>query len=226
MRRHQLHGAINSEIQRVDRKIIDGFRRHDAAKVADVMRGAGVMHTSIKPLARGMRTAGPAVTVLTRPGDVLFVLKASDVIQPGDVLVIDAGGNTEVAVMGDRYATYLKHIGAAGVVADGGCRDTAAIVALGLPAWARGQSIAVFGSVGPGAINVPVQCGGVVVNPGDLILGDDDGVVVVPRDDAARVLALADEHLEEELNWVRQIAAGRRWSEIHNLGERIKVWQE
>jgi 4-hydroxy-4-methyl-2-oxoglutarate aldolase len=226
VRRHQLHGAIVSEIVRVDPNTVEGFRRHDAAKVADVMRGTGVMHTSIKPLARGMRVAGPAVTVLTRPGDVLFVLKASDVMRPGDVLVIDAGGNTEVAVMGDRYATYLKHIGTAGIVADGGCRDTGAIVSLGLPVWARGHCIAVFGSVGPGAINVPVQCGGAVVNPGDLILGDDDGVVVVPRDDARRVLALADEHLEEELAWVRQIAGGRRWSEIHNLGDRVKAWQE
>jgi len=226
VRKHDLHGTIVSEVTRPDGAVLEGFRRHDAAKIADVMRGAGVMHTSLKPLARGMRTVGPAVTVLTRPGDVLFVLKASDVMRRGDILVIDAGGNAEVAAMGDRYATYLKHIGAAGIVVDGGCRDTAGIIELGLPTWARGQCIAVFGSVGPGAVNVPIQCGGVVVQPGDVIVGDDDGVVVVPREDASRVLALADEHLEEELEWVRQIDSGRRWSEIHKLDDRIRVWQE
>lgn len=226
MRRHYLHGTIGTEIPRVDPALLDGLRHHDAAKIADVMRGAGVMHTSIKPLVRGMRVAGPAVTVLTRPGDALFVLKASDTMQPGDVLVIDAGGNTEVAAMGDRYATYLKHIGTAGMVIDGGCRDTAGIIKLGLPTWTRGQCIAVYGSTGPGAINVPVQCGGVVVNPGDVIVGDDDGIVVVPHQDASRVLALADEHLEEESQWVRQITSGRRWSEIHNLGDRIRGWQD
>lgn len=147
-------------------------------------------------------------------------------MQPGDVMVIDAGGNPEIAAMGERYATYLKHLGATGIVIDGGCRDTAGIIALGLPTWARGQCIAVFGSVGPGAVNVPVQCGGVIVNPGDIVVGDDDGVVVVPLNDAQRVLALADEHLEEELEWVRQIETGRRWSEIHNLDQRVAAWRE
>lgn len=226
MRRHHWHGTIIAEINRPNPPLLEGFRRHETAKIADVMRGAGVMHTAIKPLARGMRIAGPAVTVLTRPGDVLFVLKASDVMQPGDVMVIDAGGNPEIAAMGERYATYLKHLGATGIVIDGGCRDTAGIIALGLPTWARGQCIAVFGSVGPGAVNVPVQCGGVIVNPGDIVVGDDDGVVIVPLNDAQRVLALADEHLEEELEWVRQIETGRRWSEIHNLDQRVAAWRE
>jgi 4-hydroxy-4-methyl-2-oxoglutarate aldolase len=225
MEKHPLHGVINTEIERPPKDIIEAFRRHDACKVADAMARGGVMDHEIKPLQRGMRVCGPAVTVWTRPGDALFILKASDVVQPGDVLVTDAGGQKNLAGTGDGFSSYLKQRGLEGQIIDGGARDTRGIIALGLPTFARASCVAVFGSVGPGAINVPIQCGGVVVQPGDIIIGDDDGVVVVPRASAAAVLRLADEHLAGEQARAEQIRSGRTLVDVQNLNPRVAVWR-
>lgn len=217
---------INERIERSPKALVDAFRKHDTAKIADAMARGAVMHHEIKPIQRGMKVCGPAVTVWTRPGDVLFVLKASDVMQRGDVLVVDAGGYKDLAGTGERFTSYLKAIGAEGQVIDGGARDSQGISDLGFPTFARARCIAVFGANGPGAINVPVQCGGVVVHPGDLIVGDDDGVVVVPRQDAETILRLAEEHLKGELTRLEQVRAGKSIVEAQNLNPRVDAWRQ
>jgi 4-hydroxy-4-methyl-2-oxoglutarate aldolase len=224
--KHPLHGVINERIERPPKDLIAAFRRHDTAKIADAMGRGAVMHHEIKPIRRGVQICGPAVTVWTRPGDVLFVLKASDVMQPGDVLVVDAGGSKDLAGTGERFTSYLKKIGAEGQVIDGGARDTRGIIEMGFPTFARARCIAVFGSNGPGAINIPIQCGGVVVHPGDLVVGDDDGVVVVPRQSAEAILKLADEHLKGELARLEQVRAGKSIVEVQNLNPRVDVWRQ
>jgi len=225
MEKHPLHGVINTQIERPPKDVIEAFRKHDACKVADAMARGGVMDYEIKPIQRGMRVCGPAVTVWTRPGDALFILKASDVVQPGDVLVIDAGGQKNLAGTGEGFSGYLKQRGVEGQVIDAGARDTRGIIALGLPTFARSACVAVYGSVGPGAINVPIQCGGVPVHPGDLIIGDDDGVVVVPRASVREILKLADEHLAGEQSRAQQIRSGKKLSEVQNLEPRIAAWR-
>ncbi|MBI4280412.1 MAG: RraA family protein [Armatimonadetes bacterium] len=225
MEKHPLHGVIHSDIKRPPADIIKAFRRHDTAKIADAMARAGVMSHEIKPIQPGMKVCGPAVTVWTKPGDVLYVLKASDVIQTGDVLVIDEGGSKDLAAMGERYGSYLKSIGTAGIVIDGATRDSRGLIDLGLPTFARAVCIAITGSIGPGAINVPIQCGGAPVNPGDLIVGDDDGVVVVPREHAAQVLKLADEHLAGELARLEMVRGGKRFTEVANLEPKLAAWR-
>ena len=225
MEKHPLHGVINMQIERPPKDVIEAFRKHDACKVADAMARGGVMDYEIKPIQRGMRVCGPAVTVWTRPGDALFILKASDVVQPGDVLVIDAGGQKNLAGTGEGFSGYLKQRGVEGQVIDAGARDTTGIIALGFPTFARCACVAVYGSVGPGAINVPIQCGGVPVHPGDLIIGDDDGVVVVPRASVREILKLADEHLAGEQSRAQQIRSGKKLSEVQNLEPRIAAWR-
>jgi regulator of RNase E activity RraA len=225
LEKHPLHGVINERISRPPKELVQAFRRHDTAKLADAMARGGVMHHEIKPLQWGMKVCGPAVTVWTRPGDALFFLKASDVMHPGDVLVIDAGGYKDLAGAGERYSYYLQKIGAEGQVVDGGARDSRGIIDLGFPTFARSRCIAVFSSVGPGAINVPIQCGGVVVNPGDVIVGDDDGVVVVPREGAEGILRLADEHLKGELSRLELVQAGKSIVEVQQLNPRVDAWR-
>ena len=134
---------------------------------------------------------GPAVTVWTKPGDILFVLKAVDLVTPGDVLLIDGGGREDAAVIGDIVGKALADLGCVGLVVDGAIRDVDGIDEVGLPAFARGAHPATGSNTGPGAINVTVQCGGVAVSPGDVVHADGSGVVVVPRERFAEVVALA-----------------------------------
>jgi RraA family protein len=135
------------------------------------------------------RILGPAVTVKVFPGDNLMVHKSLDIAQPGDILVIDASGSSLTAVLGDLVSTKARHRGIAGVVIDGLVRDLPAIKALGdFPVFARG--VTPIGPLhrGPGEVNYPISAGGIVVNPGDLIAGDLNGVVVIPRDVAPMIL--------------------------------------
>jgi 4-hydroxy-4-methyl-2-oxoglutarate aldolase len=225
MERHRVHGTIHTDFARPGRELVARFAAHDTAKVADAMAGYGVAHPAIKPLRPEMRLCGPAFTVLTQPGDALYVQKAIDLLQPGDVVVIDATGCCDVAVIGERLAYFMKLRGAAGIVVDGAVRDSIGIVAEGIPTFCRGCCIRIFGSKGPGAINVPVTVGGVPVHPGDLVLGDADGIVVVPREDAARVIELADEHLAAELVRLEQVRSGKSVTEVFGLAPKLAVWE-
>jgi len=141
------------------------------------------------------------------------------------VIVVDGGGFSNVAVIGERIAYYMQvKRGVAGIVVDGAVRDLRGLRELGFATFCSGVTPLIFGSQGPGAINVPISCGGVPVNPGDIVFGDDDGVVVVPRLDAERVAALADAHLAGELERVAQVDAGMSLTEVQNLGPRLDAW--
>jgi 4-hydroxy-4-methyl-2-oxoglutarate aldolase len=226
MEKHTLHGIVGPDFPRPSAALISQLAQHETAKIGDSMAGYGAAHHEIKPLRFEMRICGPAVTVLTRPGDALYVQKVIEFIQPGDVVVIDAAGYKDVAVIGERLAHYMKLRGAKGIVVDGAIRDSMGIVEVGMPTFARSQCIRIFGSVGPGAINVPVTCGGVAVNPGDIICGDADGIVIVPRGDAQRVADLADVHLANELARKREVESGKPVSEVFGLAPKLAKWQE
>ncbi len=222
--RHAVHGTIVDTFERPPADTVTGLGRHDTAKVGDAMAGYGVVHHEIKPIAPEMRLIGTALTVLTKPGDALYVQKAIDLAQPGDVIVIDAAGLKDVAVIGERLADYYRRKGAVGIVVDGAVRDARGIIDVGLPTFARGTCIKIFGSLGPGAINVPIQWGGVPVHPGDILLGDRDGVVIVPRRDAERILKVSDEHLDGELARAKRVEAGETIESVFTLGPKLAKW--
>jgi 4-hydroxy-4-methyl-2-oxoglutarate aldolase len=225
MEKHTLHGTVGPQFPRPSSALIAQLARHETAKIADSMAGYGVAHHEIKPLRFDMRVCGPAVTVLTRSGDALYVQKVIEFVEPGDVVVIDAAGYKDVAVIGERLAHYMKLRGATGIVVDGAIRDSMGIVEVGMPTFSRSQCIRIFGSVGPGAINIPVTCGGVAVNPGDIVCGDADGIVIVPRADAQRVADLADVHLANELARKREVESGKSVSEVFGLNPKLAQWQ-
>lgn len=227
MDKHKLQGIVNMEINRPDKKILEGYKKHDVAKVLDSMGACGVMDYRIKPLCQGMRVLGPAVTVMTRPGDALFIQKVSDVAGEGDVIVVDSGGSTDAAIIGERISYYMKEKRKiAGIVVDGAVRDKAGIWETGFPVFCKAVTPRLYGTEGPGAINIPIQCGGVTVNPGDLIIGDDDGVAVVPLEDVERVLEAADRHLAGELERLDRVEKGEKLSEINHCDEKIKKWRQ
>ena len=195
--------------QRADRAQVERFATLPASVVSDVMSrmvGAGV---NLRPMHSGGVLAGPAITVVARPGDNLMLHKALDVAKPGDVVVVDAGGDLTNSLMGELMAAYAEQQGLAGIVINGAIRDYSAIHANKFPIFAAGVTHRGPYRDGPGEINVPISIGGMVIRPGDLILGDDDGVVCVPIEQLDTVFSAADAKNKAELAQMQAILEGR-----------------
>lgn len=201
---------VFTQIVRPAPEIVAGFGELESTYVSDAMHRFGGMEGNILPAAQEMRCVGPAVTVRVPPGDNLMVYKAFEIAQPGDVLVIESRGFTAVAQWGDLTSMIGKGLGLAGAVMDGSVRDLRGIREVGFPVFAKQWSVP-NGALkdGPGEVNVPVAVGGVPVLPGDIVVADANGVVVVPRDDAAAVLAKARQVMTYERHKMAEFAAGQ-----------------
>ncbi len=210
----EMHPGPGLQIrQRFPRPAADGVAALGAfatPQISDLMNRLYTMASEIHGLtAPQLRMVGPAITVKTYPGDNLMVHKALDMAEPGDVIVVDTGGALRTAVMGDLVATKARHRGVAGFVVDGLIRDLPGILELGdFPVYARG--VTPIGPLhrGPGEINQPICAGGIVVNPGDVIVGDLNGVVVVPRGIAPELLKRLIETSTSEADYVAAVARG------------------
>jgi len=179
-------------------KVGVSFKHLPTTAVSDATGGHTNLHSSIKPLADHYKIAGRAVTVRLPDGENGAVLEAIRVASEGDILVIDAKGNTNRAVAGDFVLSLAKGIGVQGFVVDGVIRDIAAIRELDFPVFSRGTTVAAGNKNGGGKVNVPIAIGGVTVHPGDYIMGDVDGVVVVPQNDAERIVAAAEAKIQKD----------------------------
>lgn len=197
---------IISDVPRPSASLVESFRGRAAPDVADAMGRFHFMDPGIVSRT-GLPLCGVAVTVNARPGDNLMVHKALEVASPGDVVVVCTNGNTTSAVFGEMMGHTAVGAGLGGVVVDGAIRDVTGLRALGLPAFSRTVTPGACDVDGPGEINVPISCGGTVVMPGDIVVGDADGVVVVPLADAAHVLDLV---AALETNEKKRIEAIRR----------------
>jgi RraA family protein len=162
----------------------------------------------LKPMHRGGRMAGPALTVRTRPGDNLMVHKALQLAQPGDVIVVDGGGDLTNSLIGEIMAAHAAQLGVAGVVINGSIRDAGAIRQGEFPVFAAGVTHRGPYKDGPGEINVPLAMEGMVIHPGDLVIGDDDGLLCVPFEHVQALLAQALGKQELEKQMVAAIAQG------------------
>lgn len=166
--------------------------------LSDAMGGLNNLDPSIKPLHEKFKVRGKAFTVKVRAADNLMVLRAIYEAEPGDVLVIDAKGYDYNAVCGDFVIGLAQILGLQGVVIDGVVRDIRGIKELNFPVFCKGSTIAASGKSGAGETNVPISCGGVVVHPGDLVVGDADGVIVIPQDRTEEVLQLALQKMQKD----------------------------
>jgi len=209
--------------ERPDAQLVEQYR--DVAKCysascvfADVQHRGGVMHSGIKPIFP-RKAVGPAITVRLSPGDLQDPLALLHVAKPGDVVVIDAGGETETSVFGGLMGSLFQNCGVQGAIIDGACRDTDELKDLGFVVFsravtARGTHTMFSGRKDDMAVNVPVQCGGIVVAPGDMIIADEIGITVVPKADLATVIVAAREQAEREEATRQRIKQGRTFEQL------------
>jgi len=214
--------VIVREFTRPDPQIVRSFEGIPTGVVSDAMGRAGSMIAEIKPVWPRAKIVGPALTVRTFPADSLMIHKAVTLAQRGDVLVINAGGYRDTAVFGDLLGYSCKVHGLAGVVIDGASRDAEGMAAIGFPVFARAVLPMGPFTDSPGSINVPISCGGVAVRPGDIIVADGDGVVVVPKDEATAVLSRAQGSAAKEEHLRGRLAKGEYTYDVLKLEEVLK----
>lgn len=205
---------INPDFVRTERPLVERARRIPVAVVGDVANRLQAFTAGFNHYGGRKTLAGPALTVRVRPGDNLFLHKAIDLAQPGDVLVVDAGGGLNSAIVGAMMTNYAKSRGIEALVIDGAVRDVAELGAIDFPVLARGATPNGPFKTGPGEIGYSIACGGLSIAPGDLLIGDPDGVLVVPREQVAAILGPAEDKYLTEQTWEREIAQGtwdRRW---------------
>jgi 4-hydroxy-4-methyl-2-oxoglutarate aldolase len=200
--------TIIREIERPDSAIVRGLAEQGVATVHESFHRRGLLATRMRPIADGWAVAGPAVTSLNHPGDNLMVHAALSVCQPGDVLVVATTVPSNLGLIGDLIAEQAKVRGLAGIVIDSGVRDVASLRRLGLPIWSAAITAAGSVKATPGWVNVPAVCGDQMINPGDIIVADDDGVVAVPARYAAEVLEAARQRTAKEAASREGIARG------------------
>lgn len=189
--------------------LVDAFARLPVANVSDSMSRMAAAGPSLRPMHASGGMAGVALTVVCRPGDNLMLHKAIDMAVPGDVIVVDAGGDLTNALMGELMLAYAVKKGVAGFVLNGAIRDVDAFVSTNLPTYAAGVTHRGPYKDGPGEINVPVALNGMVVNPGDIVIGDSDGVLAVSIADAEDVLKKTLAKQDAETRQMQAIAEGK-----------------
>jgi RraA family protein len=200
---------IRTSIDRPPPHIVAMFRDFETPDISDILNRMYTMAPEIRNLVNDRPLVGTALTVKVFPGDNLMVHKALDVAKPGDVVVVDTSGSQRNAVLGDLIANKAKHRGIAGFIIDGLVRDLPGIVETGLPIYARG--VTPFGPLhrGPGELNYAVSCGGIVVNPGDIMVADQSGIAVVRREVAEETLMRLRAHRARMQQYVADVKAGR-----------------
>jgi regulator of RNase E activity RraA len=199
---------IRRDFERVSADIVAQASAYASSILADVAGRRGAMDGRIAALAPSMRVCGPAFTIEVRPGDNLMIHAAMAMARPGDVLVIDGKADRSCALMGSIMLNACKKLGFAGAVLDASIRDTEELVELGFPVWSVGANPNGPTKYVPGRINWPVSCGGITVNPGDLIVGDADGITVIEREKAASLLPLAAVKVADERKRIAEITGG------------------
>ena len=195
---------IRRNISRPPQELLDHFREFDTPDISDLMNRLYTMDPIIKNQVNHANICGPACTVKVFPGDNLMVHKSLDIVQPGDIVVVDAGQSSMNGILGDLISSKAQHRGIQAFVVDGLIRDISNVLEVDLPIYARG--VTPIGPLhrGPGEINFPVSCGGIVVFPGDIICGDANGVVVVRQDFADEIL----QRLVKQRDSMRDYIAG------------------
>lgn len=206
---------VRIDFPRLDPSIVEQFKAFPTPDISDLLNRLYAVDSAIQCLTSSRHhLCGIACTVKCFSGDNLMVHKALDVAQPGEVVVVDSGGSVRNAVLGDIICTKAKHRGIAGYVIDGLIRDLPDIVPLDMPVFARGTTALGPLHRGPGEINYPICCGGIVINPGDVIVADAAGIVAIPQEFAVELLARLQSHKagnEEYLEAVRRGDFSNAW---------------
>jgi 4-hydroxy-4-methyl-2-oxoglutarate aldolase len=212
-----VNGIVVRNIRRADAAVVESLGRLGVATVHEAQGRTGLMQPYMRPLWRGARIAGSAVTALCHPGDNWMIHVAVEVLRPGDVLIVACSSESTDGAFGELLATSLRVRGAKGVVLDMGCRDAREIAEMQFPLWSRAISAKGTVKASIGSVNVPVVCAGVQLNPGDVVVADDDGVVIVPRVDAETVVKAGVERERKEAASRARLEKGELGLDIYGM---------
>ncbi len=213
---------IVRRIPRPDAQAVKLLGELGVATVHEAQGRTGAMLPYMRPIYLAARVSGPAVTVSCHPGDNLMIHAAVEVCNPGDVLVVVTTSESTDGMFGDLLGTSCQAHGVVGLIIDAGVRDTAELTEMKFPVWAKAISPQGTVKASPGSVNVPVVCAGMLVNPGDVIVGDADGVVVVPRATAAEAAKAAEQRVAKEVKTRERLAKGELGVEFYGLRAKLK----
>jgi 4-hydroxy-4-methyl-2-oxoglutarate aldolase len=211
------HHVIVRAIERAAREDVDALAPLGTATVHEAIGRRGFAGPELRPIQQGVRIAGTAVTVSSHPGDNLMIHAAVECCQAGDVLVVTTTAPSSHGMFGELLAVSVAARNVRGLVIDAGVRDTAELRAMGFPVWTRHVSCQGTVKASPGSVNVPVVLGGQVVEPGDVVCADDDGVVVVPRREAGAALEASRQRVANEESIRARLAAGELGVDLYGL---------
>ncbi len=215
------HRIVN-RISRADAEVIKTLGEQGVATIHEAQGRTGLMRPYLRPIYASARVAGSAVTVSSHPGDNLMIHAAIEVCRPGDVLVVVTTSESTDGMFGELLATSCRAHGIVGLVTDAGVRDVADLTAMEFPVWAKAISAQGTVKASPGSVNIQVVCAGALVRPGDVIVGDQDGVVVVKREVAEEVAKLAAARIEKEQKIRERLRAGELGVDLYGLRAKLK----
>jgi len=214
--------VIVRRISRPEAEAVKLLGELGVATVHEAQGRSGLMRPYMRPIYLSAKLAAPAVTVSCQPGDNLMIHAAVEVCQPGDILVVVTTSESTDGMFGELLATSLQAHGVVGLVIDAGVRDTLELTDMKFPVWAKAISGQGTVKASPGSVNIPVVCAGAIVHPGDVIVGDADGVVVVPRARAAEIARLGDQRRAKEEKTRERLAKGELGVDFYGLRAKLK----